>query len=386
MANAWEQVDSIAAEALMHMEDALVITARTARDKTADFNKTQAGYSVGDTVRIKTRPDYEAKEFAGAIEIQEIRESKRQMAIEKHFDVSVNVTAKEKALDLESFVEQVIQPAAYRLAEKAESYVAGKIVQGAGLYASDAVFGSSADMALARGAASFQQLSPTGRFCLVNDTLESQLLGATWFNTHNDRGETGESILNEGVMGRTMGMEFLASYQFPIDNHAAAGNGTSTTDNGVAVGGVFPNNKIGSTTLTIDALTGQIEAGDRIKIAGVRRPLIAAAQAVATATTVTLVDPITEIIPDGAAVTVIGSGQSNLDLRGAIFDDQSLAVAMPVLDAPSDKPSSVLSNNGFSIRVVQGYDMTTKTDTLSLDMLIGASAYDPRRITLLREF
>jgi len=386
MANAWEQVDQIAAEALMGLEDNLVISRLTARDKTSDFNKTPDGYAVGQTVRIKTRPDFEAKEFAGAITIQEIRESTRSMTIEKHFDVSVQMTAKEKALDMESLIEQVINPATYRLAEKCDTYVGTKILEGAGLYVSNDLFVSSADLALARKSANYQQLDPASRFCLVNDTLEAKLLGASWFNTYNDRGPTGEQILTAGNLGRTMGLNFFSSLQLPVDVHAAAGNGTSTTDNGVAVNGIFPNNKIGMTTLTIDSLTGQIEAGDRIQIAGVRRPLIAAAQATATATSVTLTDPITEIIPDGAAITVIGSGQVNLNFSGAIFDGQSLAIAMPVLDSPSDKPSFVVSNNGFSLRVVQGYDMTTKTDTLSIDLLIGAKAYDPRRITLLREY
>ncbi len=36
--------------------------------------------------------------------------------IEKHFDISVEVTAREMALELDSFIEQVIQPATYKLA------------------------------------------------------------------------------------------------------------------------------------------------------------------------------------------------------------------------------------------------------------------------------
>src|SRR5574343_353374 len=121
MANAWEKVDLIAAEALTHLEDALVISKLATKDKTADFNTRPNGYAVGDTVRIKSRPDYEAKEFTTAIAVQSIRETKRSMTIEKHFDISVEITAKEKALDMESFSEQVIMPAAYRLAEKCDS-------------------------------------------------------------------------------------------------------------------------------------------------------------------------------------------------------------------------------------------------------------------------
>lgn len=386
MANAWQQVDQIASEALIHMEDSLVITAMCAKDKSADFNKTPDGYAVGDSVRIKTRPDFEAKEFAGSTITQEIRESKRQMTIEKHFDVTVQMTAKEKALSLESLVEQVINPAVARIAEKCDIYVGTKILEGAGLYASDDLFASSADMALARKAANYQQLDPGSRFCLVNDTLEAKLLGASYFNTHNNRGETGSKVFSSGSMGPAMGMQFHASLNFP-ESTISSGDGAGVTENDATGTDV---NKVGTSTLYIDAATGTFNAGDRIQIAGVRRPLIVASQTVVGETptddSIPLVDPITEIIPDNAAVTIIASDTASQELQGAIFDGQSLAVAMPILDSPSDKPSFVVSHSGYSIRVVQGYDMTTKQDILSLDCLIGAKAWDPRRITLLRNY
>lgn len=383
MANFWKQVDSIGTEALMHMEDRLIISNLTARDKTSEFNKTPDGYAVGGTVRIKTRPDYEAKEFITTVDVQDIRESTRTMSIEKHFDVTVKLTAREKALDFESFIEQVIQPASYRLAEKVDTHVGSKILQGAGLYASNDLFVDAADMALARQAASYQQLSPTGRFCLVNGTLEAKLLGKDFFNKSQNRGEDGVVTFREAIMGRAMGMQFYPSDNFPTWSLAAAGTGTSSTDNGA---GGNTNNRIGMTALTIDALTNTFPAGTRIKIAGVRRPLIVSTLASAGATSVSLVDPISEIIPDNAAVTVVASGQTNLALHGAIFDSESLAIAMPALDIPSDKLAYGISNNGFGLRVVVGYDMATKTDMMSIDCLVGAVAYDQRRITLLTEY
>ena len=129
------------------------------------------------------------------------------------------------------------------------------------------------------------------------------------------------------------------------------------------------------------AATGTYNDGDRLYIAGMRRPLIVDGTQ-ATPTSINVVDPITEVVPITAAVTVIGGGAAN----GAIFDDRSLGFAMPLLDTPSDKPSSTASSNGYTVRIVQGYDMDDKTETLSLDCLLGACAYDPRRITLLREF
>lgn len=387
MANAWEKVDLIAAEALTHLEDALVISKLATKDKTADFNTRPNGYAVGDTVRIKSRPDYEAKEFTTAIAVQSIRETKRSMTIEKHFDISVEITAKEKALDMESFSEQVIMPAAYRLAEKCDVYVGTKILEAAGLYTSDDLFASAADMAAARKAATIQQLNPTGRYCLVDLSLEAKLLGASYFSTYNNRGDTGAQVFAQGSMGAAMGMQFFSSINFPVASAFTSGTMVCLTNNGA---GGNTNNQIGATSLTVDGQTASrtVKAGDRLAIAGVRRPLkvLTTIADTSATTTVALVDPITEIIPDNAAVTVISTGTAAWTPQGAIFDGDSLAVAMPVLDAPSDKPSQVISNNGYSIRVVQGYDMASKKETLSLDMLIGATAYDPRRITLLANY
>jgi hypothetical protein len=384
--NAWENVDMIAAEALNVLIDELKITARAARDKTADYMIRPNGYAVGDTVRIKTRPAYKAQEFnaTGQIVRQEVRQSTRSMSIEKHFDVSVAVTAKEKVLNIDDFVQDVVRPAIVTLAQDAETYVGSKILNASGLYTSDDLLASAADVALARKAANWQQLDPMGRFVLVDDTLEAKLLGQTWFNQSQTRGAPGVSTLQSGNMGTVMGMDWDGTLYFPTSAHTAA-SGTGATDNGAAVDGVFPNNKIGSTTLTIDTATGGVNAGDRIEVAGVRRPMVVATTNATLTTTIELVDPIAEVIPDNAAITVIGSG-SSLTYHGAIFDTDALSVAMPMLDTPSDKPAYSVSYEGFSIRVVQGYDMDTKEETMSLDFLIGAEAYDPRRITLLAEF
>lgn len=383
--NAYVNVDWIAAEALMILSDSLIIAPLTARDKTADFMVTPNGYKVGDTVRIKTGPDYEAKEFSagGSIVKQPIRSTNRSMTIEKLFDVSVEIGAKEKRLNFEGFSEEVVQPAARRLAEKCDVYVGGKILNGMGMYASADLFASAADIALARKDAKYQQLT-MNRFCLTNDSLEAKLLGQEWFNQSQTRGAPGVTTLQTGTMGNVMGMAFSASTNFPVNTYTA-GTGAATTDNGA---GGNTNNQPGATDLTYDAGTGTVVVGDHIRIAGVRRPLVVAtakADLSLGGVVIELVDPITEIIPDNAAITVVGSGQ-DLDVQGAIFDDQSMGVAMPLLDLPSDKPASVIADNGYSIRVVQGYDMDKKVEIMSLDLLIGAEAYDNRRITLLSDY
>jgi len=377
MANIWEHPQIIAQEALTHLEDALVVTNMCAKDNTSEFTAKANGWKKGDTVSFRTHGDYVAEDFTGSINVQDIQTSSRAMQIEKHLDVSVEVTAREEVLDLDSFSDQVIRPAAYRLAEMTENYVAGKILQGAGLYVSAGLFSNAADIAQARKYATIQQLS-TSRFCLVDLEKEADLLGQEWFNQSQTRGGAGERTLNTGEMGTVMGMDWYSAITFP-QSTLTMGDGASTTDNTVPT-----NNKIGLRILTVAATTGDINAGDRLAVAGCRRPLIAAAAAAAGSTSISIVDPITEIVTDGAAVTTVGAG-ATVDIHGAIFDDRSLAVAFPMLDMPGDKVTSTAANNGVSIRVVKGYDIQTKKTTMSLDLLCGAFAHDPRRITLVGE-
>ena len=377
MANVFEQVDMLGAEALMHLEDSLVIANVCSKDLTSDFTSRPNGYAVGDTVNFKTRPAYEAKEFTGTIDTQDVRESKRPMIIEKHLDVSIELTAKELALDFDGFSEQVIQPAAYALAEKVDRYVGTKILSGCGMSVDTTILDTAASMANARKDANYQQLQPGGRFALVNDILEARLLGADYFNTSSVRGGDAEVTFREASMGRAMGFDWLSSLNMPEQSHASS-NGTSTTNSDGTT------NLVGMKVLTFAALTGTINAGDRISIAGVRRPLIAAGTAASSATSVTLVDPISEIIPDAAAVTIIGAGKTQ-SIMGAMFDTAALGTAFPILDLPEDKVAATVGNNGVSIRLVKDYNINTKKTTMSLDVLVGSFALDPRRITLLAD-
>jgi hypothetical protein len=375
MPNVFETPDVIAAEALMHLEDSLIIAARAAKDVTSEFSIRPNGYAVGQSINFKTRPSYIAKEFNGTIDTQDIRESSRPMSIEKHFDVSVSLSAVELAMDLDNFSDQVIKPAAYALAEKVDKYVGTKILDAQGLYGSSSVLSTAADMALARSAANYQQLNPTGRFGIVNDLLEARMLGTEYFNRSNYRGADGEETLRTGNMGVVMNFDWYSSLNFP-ESVVAQPDATAATDNSNGA------NVVGNKTLKVTAVSATIPAGSFVKVAGCRRYLRVANNVASGATVINLVDPITEYIEDGAAITCPNGGQS-VTIMGALFDSDSLGVAMPVLDRPEDKVSAVLADNGVSIRIVKGYDMTTKSTTLSLDLLCASIALDPRRITLV---
>lgn len=379
MTNLYVQPSVIASEALMHLEDALVIGNLAYRDKSTEFNK-DGGYAVGDNVTIKTRPEYKAEEFTTAIVVQDIREAKHTLTIEKHFDISVEVTAKQRALDLDSYSEQVIKPAAYELARAVDAYLGTKILNGRGLFVSAALFGAAVDMALARKDATEQQISLMNRFGILDLTLEAQLLGADFFNQVQIRGQDATMSLMGGRMGSMMGADWYSSINFPTPSAFTFGDGAATVNTALAT-----DNQVGGTAIKYDAGSGTFEAGDRIHVAGCRRPFIVATQTTGATGTIPLAHEIDEIIADGAAISVISNTGTNYTVHGAVFDQQAMGFAMPPLDQPPGADSAVVTSNGMSIRVVSDYDISSKKETLSLDLIVGGEAYDPRRIQLLAD-
>lgn len=386
--NVWDHPEMIAEEALAHLESALVIAPLCARDLTSEFSNRANGWKVGDTVSFRTHGEYKTKEFTGTIEPQQISGSTRPLTIEKFFDTSVEITAREEAMDLDSLSEQVLMPAMYDFSETIDRYLGTKLLQAQGLYVSDTLFESAGDISQARLAAILQQLT-SNRYALVDLDIEAMLLGQTWFNQSQTRGSDGETTLRNAQMGRVMGMDFNSSISYPTNAIAhTCGDGTALTNGGTPVAGIFPNNQIGMTTLTIDGgSAGTFVAGDRLRVAGVKRPLVVktTTAALTGVTSVALEHPITEVFPDNAAVTVIGSGL-DITYHGAIMDDKTIGVAFPMLDLPGDKIAAYASNNGLNIRIVKGYDQVHKITTMSMDMLCGAFMMDTRRATLLGSY
>jgi hypothetical protein len=388
--NSFPTIDIIASESLAHLEDALIIKNLCATDVTSEFNQKPMGYAVGSSVQFRTDPVYEVKTFderasdntwvrndSKEVVYQDIRSTTRTMYIEKHFDTSVTLTSRELAMDFDNISKSVIRPAMKAFAAKIDTYIATKVAQAQGLYASAAVLGTQADLALARKAALYQQLAED-KFILVGDTLEATLLGKDWFTSTAHR--LTDDALTRGALNRTMGFDFYSSMNFY--------EGTHTNASGTAVTVTSPTttqNKVGTSTLYVTAATTAMNAGDRIIVAGCKRPMIVKTAVDATDTTIDLVDPITEIIPVTAAVTTVGGNAKALTYRGAIFDSKSLGVAMPMLDKAYGVLSETASANGVSIRVIQDFDTDKKINKLSMDCLIGAAAIDPRRITLLAD-
>lgn len=70
---------------------------------------------------------------------------------------------------------------------------------------------------------------------------------------------------------------------------------------------------------------------------------------------------------------------------GLVFHKNALALVTRPLELPQGAANASVANyDGFGIRVVYGYDMQTKTDTVSLDMLCGVKALYPQLVACVK--
>lgn len=369
----------LAAEALDQLDYELVAGSLVYRDKTNEFANVR-GLKVGDSVTIRTVTDFRTDEFTGTgpVSGQEVQQSSTQLQIEKHFDVSVKITARERALNLDGVRKEIINPAMSSMAQKIDEYLLTKVSESQGLFNSGTLLADAASIAQASRAANLQQIAKSNRIGLVDDELEATLLGTDVFHKFDTRGEPAVTALMEASMGRLMGIDWFSTVNFPSTT-STPGNGTTTLDNTVAT-----DNLQGSNTLVVAATVGTFEAGDKINIAGAKRDFTVSAQVLAGATAIPIVEQINENLSalDGAAITV-QSAATAVTQQGIIFNPGAYGFAAPPLDEAAGDRSGVATAAGLSVRVTEAYDIKTKETYWSFDMLVGAKAIDPRLSLLL---
>ena len=369
----------VAAEALDQLDYELVAGSLMYRDKTDDFS-TVRGMKVGEFITVRTVTDFRTDEFTGVgpIDPQEVQQSGRQLKIEKHFDVSVEITARERALNLDGIRKEIVNPAMTSMAQKIDTYLLTKAQQSQGLFTSGTLLTNAAAIAQANKKATRQQISKAGRIALLDDELEAVLLGTDTFSKFDTRGEAGATALANASMGHLMGNDWYSSVNFNTTT-STPGTGTGVLDNTLPA-----DNLQGLSVLTTLATTGTFEIGDKIYIAGAKRAFTVAAQVLATATAIPIVEQINENLSalDGNAITVESAGVATT-IQGIMFNQGAYGYAAPPLDQAAGDLSGVASAAGLSVRMTEAYDIQSKKTFWSFDMLLGADAVDARKTMML---
>ncbi len=270
----------IAKEALMVLRNNAVMANLVHRDYSTEFVN-----GVGDTISIRKPAKFEAKEFAENVEIQDATETSVSVTMDKHLDVTFSVTAKQMALDIQSFSEQLLVPAMQAFADKIDKYlisleadITNRVPHAEGLFA-------PADIIAARKFLTDNAVPTTNRNFVVGSQADADLLNNELFISAEKVGDNG-TALKEASLGRKFGFNIYTDQN------------VEKTSEGYVPSIAFHKNAFALVTRNL-------------------------------------------AIPNGAS------------------------------------KAAIVNYDGFGLRVVYDYDVKTKQDVVSIDMLCGVKTLDP---------
>jgi len=358
--------DVIAKEALANLYAQTVMLPLVHRDYSSEFA------NVGDTVTIRKPATFEAEAFSSTINAQTITETSTSVVLDKHYDVSFEVTSKEMTLDVTDFREQLIAPAMEAHAQKIDQLLCGLYVDCYEAYGTAGTTpGVVADITGTRRILQENNVPMADRRFVVGPAAEDKMLQQEAFTNMAWAGAQGLDALNEAALGRRYGFDFFAGQNVAShDNGTIAHTGTFALNGAVAAA---------ATTMDIDAstITGTWEAGSLFTVAGDTQYYTLTAAKTAAANTLTAVAflPASPGWSDGAVVTRIANHVANLAFHRNAFAFVSRPLALPM----GGVSAQIETYKGLSVRVVYDYNSSTKKNIISLDILFGVKTLDPLR-------
>jgi len=363
-----QTVDWLAREALLILQSNMVATQLYDRQYEADFSGSEAR---GDTIRVRRRDRGNAQEFGGAINPRGLQESKIDIVLEKHYDASFEITSKEAKLDLDSFSDQVVEPEVVSIAELVDAFALSKINDLPNMAGVD---GAGAPLAFATdigGVAQYRKVlnnlkvPMAGRQAIWSPEGDAKLLSIASFVEANKKGDNG-TALAEASLGRVLGFDHWMA-QNVDETPLASLDGASAQ-----VVGALP---VGTTAIPVDTANGAaVVFADRstVQIGGINYTVNGAATMAGSAGTINILEGLKAPAADNDVVSTPYAKSDNFVPRGAIFVPRAFAFVSVPLDIPPGAEAAVITNNGYSIRVVRDYDITSKKTIVSFDCLVGS--------------
>ena len=316
--------------------------------------------NIGDTVNVRVPATLAAYDFASTITTQNTTESYVAVALNKFKDVSVVITSKEWSLSLVDFSKQIIAPAMAALGEVVDQDIANAIFGGAGSTVSRtaATPTTLADFANIAKALDIAKAPKTNR-SLVMSPYHKYVYGQL---DHLVKGSyAGDNdLLRRNELGPVYGIDTFMDQNTPTSTAATSGTAVGTIK-------VASSTDAGQVDLTEgSAATATLAIGDGFVYDGILYRFTEAVTLVDSAKASMAVSPTFPAGVTATAVTIVRNGSSLAFHKDAVtFVNRPLAIPMGAAK------TAVASADGLSVRVVFGYDMTYKRDTISFDILYG---------------
>lgn len=359
MSNTWVNPSLIAREALMQLKNNCVLANLVYRDISSQYGNS------GDTINVIKPPTYTANVWNGStVTVQGVSETSVPVKLDKTLDVSVNVTSSEYMLNLRSASEQIVKPAMIALAQKVDEYLA-LCYKGTPYYVSQSSTKSISDFANVAKSLNITKVPMTGRNMVVSPTVQAGY-GVLDAILHADKSGSTEA-LRENSMGRIMGID-----TYMDQNVATHAKGTVSSANASGTAGAYT-----VALASLSAATATLKEGDLFTIAGDTTVYTVTEDAagVSSAIAALKIWPALQTSPSTAAITIIDSAKES----SFAFHKNAIALVMRTAPVPDSAGwGAAMSDEGISVRCIKGYNMDTKSETISFDLMMGYKVIDPR--------
>lgn len=395
MANALLTPTIIAKEALMQLENNLVMGNNVHRDYKKEFVK------IGDSVTVRKPVKFLAKDGA-ILDTQDVEEGNTSITIDTRKHVGWNFNTQDLTLSIEKYSERYIKPAMIALANTVDADLCG-------LYADVWNWVGKAGETINSATDLFEGPKRLDEMAVPQDMRKAVLsVSDSWAvagaATALYMQDVAKSAYRNGMIGMIGGLETFRDQN--IKQHTVGAHAGTPLVDGAAQDTTYAASKTTNTqTFTIDGVTGAgtLLAGDVFTIAGVYAVNPVSKQSTGNlqqfvitsnvATVSSSIDVDLTISPaiiasgpyqnvsaapaDDAAITWTGTA-STAYAQNLVFHRNAFALVTCPLEMPDGASFKAReSHNGLSVRVVKDYDIVNDLDQIRLDILYGVKAIYP---------
>ena len=397
MANTTLTADIIAKEALMILDNNLVMAKQVFRGYENEFDKKINGYEVGDTISIRRPTDYTVRDGA-VMAVQDAVEGKTTIVVDKRKGVDFKFSSQDLTLKIGDLSERIIKPAMVQLANQIDRDLMGlyKYVPN-WVGTAGQTINSYADFALGPQRLDEYAVSPDGRSSVLSPADHWGLLGSQTALYIQD---AAKGAYRNGSLGMIGGVDTYMSQNVPT--HLVGSDVTTVTVNQSIVTGTITYAAVKDSMQQTNTIAGgTLNPGDVFTIADVNavNPVSKADLGFLKQFTVISYSANTLVfypamIWTGAFQNVaVTAGVTDLNTKAMVFvgtaatnyrqnmmfTEKAFAlVSVPLVSPPGAVDVSRQSYKGTSVRVIPVYDGVNDESAWRLDVLYGVKAIDPR--------
>jgi hypothetical protein len=359
----------VAREALIALENNMVMGNLMHRGFSKEYQ------SIGATVVVRKPTSFTATAFTSTVGYSTITESSVAVILDKHWDVSFQVSSQELSLDVVDFSAQFIQPAMRAIAQAVDDDLCSRAATGiAGHYPVSSTPAIS-DIAGVEAVMDVLKAPLSDRRLVLHPVTKSGYMVIDAFVGADKTGDGGKA-LRKAEIGQVLGFDTYMDQNIPTQTRRFLDANAAVAGTGNLTGALAAADTACTVTGATAAAVSTAPIGTPFKFTGydewfyMTAPCTAGTSGIGTITQFT--PAVKATIADAAVVTFQLTGRDNI----AFCKNAMAFVTAPLQPPIGGAKGAVVTYKGLACRVVYGYDQQYKKNNISVDFLCGFKMLD----------